>query len=107
MSVVFHEAAKISDVAVGSMTHLHVADREIALINLGGTFYAIGGICTHGAARLANGYIEGELVECPQHGGTFDIKTGHAVDYPCTVNVKKYDLRIDGDTISIGWEPLP
>lgn len=107
MSVVFHEAAKTSDVAVGSMKHLAVADREIALINLDGAFYAIGGICTHGAARLAGGYIEGELVECPQHAGTFEIKTGHAVDYPCTVNVKSYDVRIEGDAILIGWEPLP
>lgn len=107
MSVVFHEAAKITDVAAGKMKHLHVADREIALINLDGSFYAIGGICTHGASRLAGGYIEGDLVECPQHGGTFEIKTGRAVDYPCTVNVKSYDVRIDGETISIGWEPLP
>jgi nitrite reductase/ring-hydroxylating ferredoxin subunit len=106
MSVVFHEAAKISDVGQDSAVHVKVADREIALINLAGTLYAIGGICTHGAARLADGYIEGELIECPQHAGTFEIKTGKAVDYPCTVNVKSYDVRIDGDTVMIGWEPL-
>src|ERR1700733_12883012 len=106
MSVQFHAAAKVTDVALDSMIHVKVADREIALVNLKGEFYAIGGICTHGAARLADGYIEGELVECPQHAGTFEIKTGKAVDYPCTVNVKKYDVQIDGDTVLIGWEPL-
>jgi naphthalene 1,2-dioxygenase ferredoxin component len=106
MSVVFYEAAKVADVAPGSALHLKVADRQIALINLKGTLYAIGGICTHGASRLADGYIEGELIECPQHGGTFEIKTGKAVDYPCTVNVKSYDVRIDGDIVMIGWEPL-
>ena len=106
MSVVFHEAAKVGEVAQNAAKHLKVADRDIALINLAGTLYAIGGICTHGAQRLAGGYIEGELIECPAHGGTFEIKTGKAVDYPCTVNVKSYDVLIDGDTVMIGWEPL-
>jgi naphthalene 1,2-dioxygenase system ferredoxin subunit len=106
MSVQYHQAAKISDVPADRGLHLKVADREIALFNLAGELYAIGGICTHGAARLANGYIEGELIECPQHAGTFEIKTGRAVDYPCTVNVKKYDVRVEGDDVLIGWEPI-
>jgi nitrite reductase/ring-hydroxylating ferredoxin subunit len=106
MSVQFHNAAKVGDVPLDRGLHLKVADRDIALFNLAGEFYAIGGICTHGAARLAAGYIEGELIECPQHGGTFEIKTGRAVDYPCTVNVKKYDVRVEGDEVLIGWEPV-
>ena len=50
------------------------------------------------------GFILGGLIECPNHGGTFDIKTGRAVDYPCTVNVKKYEVRVEGDEVLIGWE---
>jgi nitrite reductase/ring-hydroxylating ferredoxin subunit len=106
MSVQFHSAVKVGDVPRDSAIHAQVADREIAIVNLAGEIYAIGGICTHGASRLAGGYIEGELIECPQHGGTFEIKTGKAVDYPCTVNVKKYDVRIEGDDVLVGWEPL-
>lgn len=106
MSVQFHRAAKAGDVPADRGLHLKVADREIALFKLDGEFYAIGGICTHGATRLAGGYIIGDLIECPNHGGTFEIKTGRAVDYPCTVNVKRYDVRVEGDDVLIGWEPI-
>jgi nitrite reductase/ring-hydroxylating ferredoxin subunit len=102
MSLVFHALASMSDVAVNSAINVTVGDREIAVFNLDGAFYALGGICTHGMARLADGYIEGELIECPKHAGTFEIKTGIAIDYPCTVNTKSYELRVEGETILVG-----
>ena len=104
MSLEFHPVAQVADVLTDSMINVVVAGRDIALVNLGGTFYAIGGICTHGAALLADGYVEGDVVECPQHAGTFDIKTGKAVAYPCTVDVPAYAVRVDGDTVLVGLE---
>jgi nitrite reductase/ring-hydroxylating ferredoxin subunit len=102
MSVEFHSVAKIADVVPDSMINVVVGDRDIALVNLGGTFYAIGGVCTHGAALLADGYVEGDVVECPQHAGTFDIKTGRAVAYPCTIDVPAYEVRVDGERVLVG-----
>ena len=104
MSLEFHPAAQVTDVLVDSMINVVVGDRNIALVNLAGTFYAIGGVCTHGAALLADGYVEGDVVECPHHGGTFEIKTGKAVAYPCTVDVPAYSVRVDGDTVLVGIE---
>jgi naphthalene 1,2-dioxygenase system ferredoxin subunit len=105
MDLEYHAVASRADVAVDSALHVRAGGREIALCNLGGTFYALGGICTHGAARLARGTIEGDLIECPLHAGTFEIKTGRAVDQPCTVNTKSYPVRIDGETVLVGIEP--
>ena len=102
MSLEFHPAASVSQVAANTGLHVVVAEHDIALFNLAGTFYAIDGICTHGAARLAEGYVEGELIECPQHAGTFEIKTGRAVDIPCTVDVARYEVKVEGDTVLIG-----
>ena len=81
--------------------HVLAGDRAIAVINLDGEFYALGGMCTHGSARLAGGHIERGLIECPLHAGTFDIKTGRAVDEPCTVNTKSYDVRVEDGTIFV------
>lgn len=50
--------------------------------------------CTHGAASLCDGYQEGELIECPFHGGKFNIKTGEALEYPCTEALNIYPIVI-------------
>ena len=104
MSVEFHKVATVSQIAPDTGLHVTVGEHEVAVFNLAGEFYAIDGICTHGAARLADGYVEGELIECPQHAGTFEIKTGKAVDYPCTVDVAHYPVKVEGDAVLIGIE---
>ncbi len=54
------------------------------------------------AASLADGYMEGELIECPLHGGCFDIKTGKAMTPPVTDDIKTYEVKIDGDDVLVG-----
>lgn len=39
-------------------------------------------LCTHGEARLAEGVVQGHLLECPRHNGRFDLHTGAAVRRP-------------------------
>ena len=74
----FHAVAKTGDLDEGEAVQVIVGRKEIAIYNLDGAFYATDDICTHAYASLADGYIEGELIECPLHGGCFDIKTGKA-----------------------------
>lgn len=104
MSVEFHRVASLSDVPTEYGLHVTVGDDEIALFKLQDAVYAIEGVCTHGAARLADGYVEGELIECPQHAGAFEIKTGKAVTPPCVVDVKTYPVKIEGETVLVGVE---
>jgi nitrite reductase/ring-hydroxylating ferredoxin subunit len=104
MGIEFVPVASVSQVAPDSGIHVAVSDEEIAIFNLGGSFYAIDGICTHGAARLADGYVEGELIECPQHAGMYEIKTGKAVAPPCVIDVKSYPVKVEGETILVGIE---
>jgi len=46
-----------------------------------GELYAVDDTCTHSEASLADGWLEGCLVECPLHSSRFDLRTG-AVDGP-------------------------
>ena len=46
-----------------------------------GEVYAIDDTCTHQDASLADGWLEGCLVECPLHASSFDLRTGE-VDQP-------------------------
>lgn len=98
----FHAVAKTSDIDEGEATQVLIGKREIAVYNLNGEFYATDDICTHAYASLADGYIEGELIECPLHGGCFEIKTGKATTPPVTDDLKTYAVKIEGDDILVG-----
>ncbi len=98
----FHTVAKKADLAEDEALQVLVNGQEIAVYNLGGAFYATDDICTHAYASLADGYVENDQIECPLHGGCFDIKTGKATTAPCTVDLKTYEVKIDGDDIMVG-----
>jgi nitrite reductase/ring-hydroxylating ferredoxin subunit len=98
----FHSVAKTSDLDDGEARQVVIGGREIAIYNLKGAYFATDDICTHAYASLADGYIEGERVECPLHGGCFEIKTGKAVTAPCTEDLKVYPVKIDGGNILVG-----
>jgi len=98
----YHTVAKTADLDDGEARQVVIGGREIAIFNLRGTFFATDDICTHAYASLADGYVEGERIECPLHGGCFDIKTGKAVTAPCTEDLKVYPVKIDGGNILVG-----
>jgi naphthalene 1,2-dioxygenase ferredoxin component len=98
----FHAVAATADVVADAPIKVRVGDKDIALFNLDGEFFAIDNICTHGAAQLSDGYVEGELIECPQHGGSFEIRTGKAAGYPCVVDVESYPVKVENGTIEVG-----
>jgi MocE subfamily Rieske [2Fe-2S] domain protein len=58
-----------------------------------GKLYATDGICTHGNARLADGLLMGNLIECPKHNGRFDVRDGSPQRLPACVAIMTYDVR--------------
>jgi nitrite reductase/ring-hydroxylating ferredoxin subunit len=84
------------------MKPVTIGAKTIALYNLGGKYHATDAYCTHGHALLTEGYIDGPIVECPMHGGTFEIASGKPTGAPCTTALATYPVRVEGETISIG-----
>ena len=74
-------------------------DRSFALYNLGGTFYATDGHCTHEQQHLEEGFIMDGIIECPLHMGQFDIETGEALAGPVCVNLETYDVKNEAGKI--------
>jgi MocE subfamily Rieske [2Fe-2S] domain protein len=58
-----------------------------------GRLYATDGICTHGNAHLADGFVSGTLIECAKHNGRFDITDGSPRRQPVCVGLKTYKTR--------------
>jgi nitrite reductase/ring-hydroxylating ferredoxin subunit len=94
-------AGNVADVPEGEIVRAEIAGKEIAIYNVGGAFFATEGLCTHGYASLAEGYLDDHVVECRMHGGTFDVRTGKAVSAPCTVDLKTYAVKVEGDRLLI------
>jgi 3-phenylpropionate/trans-cinnamate dioxygenase ferredoxin component len=103
MSETFYTVAKTTDLAPGEMTYVEVGPKEepVCLINLDGAFYAINDVCTHEDASLSDGTIVGDEIECPLHGGAFEIRTGQPVAFPVVVPARTYSVRVVGDEVQI------
>lgn len=93
------DALARDDVFEGEVLGLHVAGRDIALYESEGEVYASDNQCTHGAARLSDGFLEGREIECPLHQGRFDICTGLVLCAPLTKNLRTYPVRIEGGRV--------
>ncbi len=73
----------------------------VALYEVEGEIYATDNLCTHGAARMSDGFLEGREIECPLHQGRFDVCTGRALCAPVTQNIKTYPVKIEGQRVMI------
>lgn len=66
----------------------------IAVYRIGGRYYATDDCCTHACASLSEGYLRGDIIECPLHGGAFHVPTGSPTNLPCVVPLRTYSIRI-------------
>lgn len=89
------DAAALADVPEGDVIGVQVGGKEIALYEVDGEVFATDNICTHGHARLSDGFLEGREIECPLHQGRFDVCSGQAMCVPLTENIKTYTVRIE------------
>jgi naphthalene 1,2-dioxygenase system ferredoxin subunit len=78
----------------GDVVGFVVAGKDIAFYEVEGEVYATDNVCTHGAARMSDGFLEGREIECPLHQGRFDVCTGKALCAPLTDDIKTYPVRI-------------
>jgi len=97
-----------ADVPENSVISREVAGELVAIYNIGGTFYATEGRCTHGLADLADGMIEGEEIECSFHFGKFHVPSGKPTESPCFVALKTYKTEVrDGEVFVDLAVPAP
>ena len=59
---------------------------------------------THEFAFLSEGFVDGDVIECPLHAGTFDILTGKAMSPPVTEDLRTYSVKVEGDDIYVAVE---
>jgi apoptosis-inducing factor 3 len=72
---------------------------DIALYWIDGTVYATANVCTHAFARLSEGFLDGDCIECPIHQALFNVKTGEVVAGPAEEPIKTYPCRNEGGDV--------
>lgn len=67
--------------------------------------YALSDICTHAGASLSDGGLGRDgTVRCPRHGASFDPRTGEALGYPATEELRTYETKVEDGKVYVSAE---
>ncbi|ACR32333.1 non-heme iron oxygenase ferredoxin subunit [Burkholderia glumae] len=97
-------AAETAAVREQGLTGVIVGGRDIALFAIDDEIFATDNQCTHGEARLSDGFLLDDEVECPLHQGRFSVRTGAALCAPVTACVKTFPVRIESGRVFVRFD---
>lgn len=93
---------KTADVGPGTVKRVDVDGLPpLAVYNVRGRFYVTDDTCSHGKASLAEGFVDGSEIECPWHGGRFDVASGRPTCLPAAEPVAAYPVTVIDDDVCI------
>jgi naphthalene 1,2-dioxygenase ferredoxin component len=93
------DALSADELPTDDVIGVAVGGRDIAIYAVDGAVYATDNICTHGQARLCDGFLEGHEIECPLHQGKFDVRDGRPTCAPVTEPLRSYPVKVDGQRV--------
>jgi nitrite reductase (NADH) small subunit/3-phenylpropionate/trans-cinnamate dioxygenase ferredoxin subunit len=101
--VKYTKVMKCADLEIGKSAIIVVGDKEIALFNYKGNYYAIDNTCPHRGAPLGEGRIEEGILICPNHEWRFELKSGWCPQNP-ELSTEVYPIKIHDEKIYIRLE---
>jgi nitrite reductase/ring-hydroxylating ferredoxin subunit len=90
----------LSEFEVDHTKRVDIGNLRLCVVHHGDAIHAIDDLCTHGQAFLSEGGFDPHecVVECPLHGGLFDVRTGKACGAPATRATRVYPTHVkDGE----------
>ncbi|MCX5727652.1 MAG: Rieske 2Fe-2S domain-containing protein, partial [Nitrospirae bacterium] len=98
--------ALVEELPPGRSKVVMVNNREIALFNIEGTYFAIHNLCPHEGGPLCEGRVKGFVVACPWHDLAFDVRNGQGTDGGGYC-VGSYAVQVEGAEIFVGPRRKP
>ncbi len=95
--------AKISEVPNFGKKVVSVAGREILLVNVKGTIYAVENECPHQGSPMNAAVVKEGYISCPRHGYRFSLTDGRCAEHPECV-LATFPVQLNGDDISIALD---
>lgn len=103
----FVRVAATDEIPPGTAKRVQVNGHAVAVVNVGGTMYAIDDLCTHEDESLSEGPVVGEIITCPKHGSRFHVPTGRVLSLPAVRPVSTYAVTIVGNDVMLAPESRP
>ena len=98
----FVKVCALADLPPGEMLGAEVDGiGPVAIYNVDGEIFATSDICSHEVALLSEGYLDGDQVECPMHGGMFDIRSGTPTHFPCVEPLRTFAVEVRDGVVFI------
>jgi nitrite reductase/ring-hydroxylating ferredoxin subunit len=86
-------AMAAADLREGEPHAVDVGDTPVLLVRSGGTLRAVHDRCSHRGCSLAEGTLDGDVIECGCHGSRFSLADGTIERGPATVPQPAFDVR--------------
>jgi len=97
----WHATIAADALAEGEMVGVEIGEVRIAIYNVGGVHHATANVCTHAFALLSDGWLEDDVVECPLHGGRFNVVTGQAGGDPVECDLQVFAVKVVDGTVMV------
>ena len=88
-------------IAEGEIKAYFIKGKSILFARQNGKIYALDDVCSHDGAKLHDGDVVGNEIQCARHGGRFDLATGNATQMPAIFGIKSYDVEVKDGNIYI------
>ena len=98
------DALSTADLPKDDVMCLAIAGRDLAIYTVGDAVFATENQCTHGDARLCDGFLDGHEIECSFHQGKFDIRDGRPTCEPATAALRCYPIKVEGQRVYVQLE---
>jgi 3-phenylpropionate/trans-cinnamate dioxygenase ferredoxin subunit len=85
----------------GKPQKISLGEKVVCVARIGEEVFAVADTCTHSDASLSEGDVSNYKIECWLHGAEFDLRTGEAVTPPAVQALETFEVRRDGDTVTI------
>ncbi len=92
---------KSEELPEGSMKTADVGGTHLLLSRIGGEVYVVSGTCTHQESDLGIGFRIEDRVVCMLHLSQFDLKTGAVLNPPASEPLRKFNVKIEDETIFV------
>lgn len=103
---VWVDACALDDIDENDLIAWHHGGNRIAIYRTDKGCFATDLMCTHEEESLEDGLVIDCVIECPLHGGRFDIRTGEALSAPVSIDLKTYPVKVEGGRVFVELEPF-
>jgi 3-phenylpropionate/trans-cinnamate dioxygenase ferredoxin subunit len=100
--MVWVDVAAADAIEEEDVIEVSVGDRVLAIYRTRDGYFATDGICSHQRARLAEGLVIGNIIECPKHQGRFDVRDGAPKGPPASAPIRTHPVEVLDGRVRVG-----